>query len=882
MADSSDRLWCQTLGAWVRVLDRRDLFGRSVAKVITEGDVVASVPSESLSDSRPVELSEALSVVAGARIWHALGSELFLAPMVSRVLPLPHQFRVLRRAMENFPVRLLLADEVGLGKTIEAGLILKELSLRGMVDRVLVLAPKSLLLQWVAEMDLHFGEVFELVEPGSWGEGMRLRTENPWKRFPKAVVSFDSVKPRSSQKGWSTEQIDRYNLERFHDLVGAGWDLVIIDESHKVAGAGDDVARYELASGLARATPHLLLLSATPHSGKSDAFRRLLSLLDGAAFPPGMVVSRSHIAPWVIRTEKRTTTDADGRPLFAPRKTLLLKVPFLPKHALQKQLYEEISEYVIAGYNRSAGGRNQGSRLLLILIQRLMSSSTRAVRRFLEARLQVLGSGDEAAISGTPASGEDGGGDEPELEEALQLALFSVPRSRREAEEVRRLLNLAVQVEASGSDARAEALYDQTVSLAQQAGEPGKKFLVFTEFTATQAMLREFLEARGYGVATLNGGMDLSERKAAQECFESDAQVLVSTDAGGEGLNLQFAHVVVNYDLPWNPMRLEQRIGRVDRIGQKREVLAINLALENSVEARVYEVLLAKLETILAEFGIDKAGDVLDSRQAGSQFEELARTALLKPEALETEFERVLTEIRRSAEDAREVRELAEPLAPEDRAGEPPLRAWISTLLGGAAAAELESGADLGSVAMEQIRSLSPHFAPGKPAPVLGLTSLGFELEGWFSLWRVGIANGNWRQQHVFGLCTTDAGASYAKSAQRLWDELAANRTAVALLGETIDYDLELIQDRAAARAMELYDGVLQKTRERARRRRDALEYSYLSRKTALSRIGLPAVQEARRRELEEEYRRRRLELVSAAEAVPDLQCLFLAKVHVT
>jgi superfamily II DNA or RNA helicase len=870
-----ERLWCPSLRAWVRVLERRELFGRAVAKVVTEDDVVRTVAADTLCASRPFETGEMLSVVAGARIWHALGSDLLLAPVVSRVIPLPHQFRVLRRALSGFPVRMLLADEVGLGKTIEAGLILKELKLRGMAERALVLAPKSLLLQWVAEMELHFGEAFDLVEPGAWGAGAGLRGENLWKRYRQVVTSFDAVKPRSSQKGWSAEKIERFNLERFHDLVGAGWDVVIIDESHKVAGAGDDVARFELASALAKAVPHLLLLSATPHSGKSDAFRRLLSLLDPASFPSGATVTRERVAPFVIRTEKRTTTDADGAPLFAPRTTRLLTVPFEPKHALQQRLYEEISEYVVAGYNRAQRG-NQGSRLLLILIQRLMSSSTRAVRRFLERRLEVLAGGPAEWEGAEFAAGE-----ETEPDEAAQLLLLTVPPSSREAEDVRRLLELAVRVEAGGPDARTEALYEQMMTLAREDGEPGKKFLLFTEFTATQEMLREFLEPRGYAVAVLNGGMDLAERKAAQECFREDAQVLISTDAGGEGLNLQFAHVVINYDLPWNPMRLEQRIGRVDRIGQKRAVRAINLALENSVEARVYDVLLTKLETILREFGVDKAGDVLDSREAGAQFEELARAALLQPETFETEFERVLVEIRRAAQDAQEARALyTEPVEPGDRPPTVPLRAWLRTLMadeeGGLP--DDESGIDLSELTVERIHALRGHFAPGRPAPWLVVEGLEFELEAWFSLWRVGIADGLWRQQHVFSLCTTEGGGSYAKSAQRIWDELAAGRATVRFQQELAEYDFAAIERRAETEAALLYEGVVARSQERARRRLGALDLGYLARKSALGRIGLDTVREARRRELEEEYRRRRAEIATAAEALPDLQCLFLAR----
>ena len=270
-----------------------------------------------------------------------------------------------------------------------------------------------------------------------------------------------------------------------------------------------------------------------------------------------------------------------------------------------------------------------------------------------------------------------------DMDAIAQGVLFTVQASGEELQDVRRLLELAVRVEQTGPDARAEALYEQMMRLAQEDSEPSKKFLIFTEFTATQEMLTEFLEGRGYTVATLNGGMDIAERKVAVEAFRHDAQVLIATDAGGEGLNMQFAHCVFNYDLPYNPMRVEQRIGRVDRIGQKREVRAINLVLENSVEARLYDIWQMKLARILEEFGVDKTGDVLDSTEAGAEFEKLARTAIFNPNALEEEFDRMVTEIRKVAETAQSTKSLYTGKVEEaDRLPNVPLQAWLATVAG--------------------------------------------------------------------------------------------------------------------------------------------------------------------------------------------------------
>lgn len=883
---SNARLWCPHLNAWVQVIERRCLFGREVAKVVPEGGGnVSTVPADALLPDRPLDLPAAFATVAGARIWQALGSDLFLAPLVSRVLPLPHQFRALRHALREFPVRRMLAEEVGLGKTIEAGLILKELKLRGLVQRVLVLTPKSLLLQWVVEMENLFDERFDLVLPGDWGADVGLRGENAWRQHNQVITSFDSVKPKDSQKGWSADRIARYNVERFHDLVGAGFDLVIFDEAHKIAGASDDVGRYEVAKQLARTAPHFLLLTATPHSGKSDAFRRLLTLLDSQHFGTGANLSRELVEPFVIRTEKRSATDADGKPLFAPRNTQLISIPFGPRHGLQKQLYEEVSEYVVEGYNKAQRGAGaKGSRLLLILIQRLVSSSTRAVRNFLQQRAEVLRGGEAPALgTATPVLDADQEGD-LDLDEAAQSVLFSVAVSgNSELGDVERLLTLALRVDAAGPDARAEALYEHMKRLCQEDGEPSKKFLVFTEFTATQQMLAEFLAQRGYEVALLNGAMDIAERKAALERFRSDAQVLLSTDAGGEGLNMQFAHVVINYDLPWNPMRVEQRIGRVDRIGQKREVRALNFVLENSVEARLYNIWQEKLATILAEFGVDKTGDVLDSSVAGAEFEKLARTALVSPDALEHEFDRVVTDIRRAAQQAQDTRALfTGKLESADRLPTIPLQAWLRTMQGAEENADALRGENVGlsERLIEKINTLTPFFAPGKPVPKLKLDGLGFPLDGWFALWKIGIADGLWRQQNVFALYLTDDRMSFSKAAQRLWDELATQRDIqISVEGETDAYDYAALEGQAEGEAVEHFETVVAKTRERARRRRDALDLSYLARRSALASIELEAVREARRRELDAEFEQRKGEIAFATEALPDLVCLFLARV---
>ena len=304
-----------------------------------------------------------------------------------------------------------------------------------------------------------------------------------------------------------------------------------------------------------------------------------------------------------------------------------------------KLLYEAVTEYVREGYNQAMREKRSYIGFLMILMQRLVVSSTSAIRTTLERRLEALeappGTVDPVPAvlrrrmgrSGRPGADRDAADHTPE---------GAQERTRRgEA-----ALGGRHPLRAGGPDAKAEALLDWLYQLQAEEGDPDLKVLVFTEFVPTQQMLQQFLTERGFPVVCLNGSMDMEERKKVQEAFAEDARILISTDAGGEGLNLQFCHVVINYDIPWNPMRLEQRIGRVDRIGQTHVVRAVNFVFEDSVEHRVREVLEQKLAVIFEEFGIDKTGDVLDSAQAGQMFDDLYVEAILNPDEVEASVER--------------------------------------------------------------------------------------------------------------------------------------------------------------------------------------------------------------------------------------------------
>ena len=670
-------LYSTTHDSPCQILEERELWGSVTCQVwLQTNNTVATVPKETIRSLETAGTEKISSyhiryLATAARIADLLekpsaSDGVLLAPLASRVIPLPHQITALTRALEKENIRYLLADEVGLGKTIEAGLILKELKLRGRIKRILIVAPKGLTGQWAAEMKNHFNEEFAIVLPSDIttlrkvsrtyphampGAGDKTAKEtNPWTVFHQVITPMDSVKPLDRRKGWSSEQVASYNRDRFGDLIAAGWDLVIVDESHRLGGSTDSVARYRLGKGLAACTPYILLLSATPHQGKTDAFFRLVSLLDHRMFPTPDTITRDTVAPYVIRTIKRDAIDGENRPLFKPRTTSLLPIRWEERHHRQKELYEAVTTYIREGYNEAISEKKQYIGFLMVLMQRLVVSSTAAIEQTLKRRLKVLNGTGNVAHTDTESTTEEYY--DMDGEELLDTVVGSVERSlAHEKERVQDLLALAQECRETGPDARAEALIDLILRLRREEQDPDLKILIFTEFISTQEMLCTFLTDRGFSAAVLNGTMSTEERNWAQNRFMEEAQFLISTDAGGEGLNLQFCHVIINYDIPWNPMRLEQRIGRVDRIGQEHPVIAINFVFEDSVEFRVREVLEEKLAIIYNEFGIDKTGDVLDSAIAGEIFEHLFIDTIIHPENLTTSVDRAVDKIHTELEE---------------------------------------------------------------------------------------------------------------------------------------------------------------------------------------------------------------------------------------
>lgn len=531
-----------------------------------------------------------------------------LSALSSGVIPLPHQLHVLERALETRNIRYILADEVGLGKTIEAGMIIKELKARGLITRIFVVCPTGLVSQWSVEMQEKFHEKFQVILPSDFDTIRRLTdNDDVYGQFDQVISPMDSIKPVEKHAGWSDKRVEKYNQERIEAIINSGWNLIIIDEAHRVAGSSSYVARYKLGYLLSQASPYLLLLTATPHNGKTEPFLRLVRLLDEQAFPNYKSIVKEQVAPYLIRSEKREVIDNNGNLLFKKRYTHLVELHWDERHSLQRQLYELVSSYVSKIYDKARWNRKKNMCLifLMIIMQRMVTSSTAAVRQSLEHRLRVLLE-EETRVNTMSESDWD----ERDIEDgdADAMEAMSLDRSA-EIEELKMIISVAKQAEFQHHDVKVDALFDTIDEL--QSEDPAQKIILFTEFVGTQVYLKELLESRGYSVSVLNGSMDIEERNNALNEFKMSTGIFISTDAGGEGLNLQFANIIINYDLPWNPMKIEQRCGRADRIGQQRDVHIYNMIIGDTVESRVREVLEEKLSVIMKELGIDKYSDVL-------------------------------------------------------------------------------------------------------------------------------------------------------------------------------------------------------------------------------------------------------------------------------
>jgi superfamily II DNA or RNA helicase len=451
-----------------------------------------------------------------------------LAMNTSKVDPLPHQIEAVYGYVLKLPrIRFLIADDPGAGKTIMAGLIIKELKLRHIIKRILIVAPGHLKDQWQRELSDRFEEKFVRIDREILDA---LYGENVWMRENQIITSIDFAK---------REEVIPF-------ISAAHFDLIVVDEAHKMSAYhyGDKTERterYKLGEALSRISEHLLFLTATPHKGDPENFRLFLDLLEPGFFATNEMRHesiRNKDNPLFIRRVKEDLKDFEGKPLFLPRyvKTIVFNLGInSPK---EKELYNVLSEYVNTQYNVAlTKDKKRNVAFALVILQRRLASSTYALHESLVRRKK-------------------------KLQDILE-------------------------------------------------GVQEKKILIFTESRDTLEYLEKKTREWGYLTNTIHGGMKLEDRIKAESVFKNETQVLVATEAAGEGINLQFCHLMLNYDIPWNPNRLEQRMGRIHRYGQHEEVYVFNLVAEDTREGMVVNKVFQKIEEIKRAMGDDKVFDVI-------------------------------------------------------------------------------------------------------------------------------------------------------------------------------------------------------------------------------------------------------------------------------
>ncbi|WP_037805549.1 helicase-related protein [Streptomyces sp. NRRL F-2580] len=560
------------------------------------------------------------------RMRHAGLSDPMQAVESSDIDPLPHQIRAVYGSMLSRPgsLRFLLADDPGAGKTIMAGLYLKELLLRGDVQRCLIVAPGGLVEQWQTELAEKFGIEMTVL---SRDLAEADRDGDPFRRHPMLIARMDQLARNDEWRAL---------------LAGSEWDLVVVDEAHRMSASwfGGELKRtrrYELGRLLGGITRHYLLMTATPHSGSEADFQTFLALLDpdryAGRYREG--VHSTDTTGLMRRMVKEDLLTFEGKPLFPERVAETVAYALSPQEML---LYEEVTAYVRTEMNRAeqADGRRRTVGFALTVMQRRLASSPEAIHQSIRRRIARLRTHREQTLAGpfVPPPGapsfdpDDFDPDElgsAELEQLENEVLDSATAARTAAEldaelaVLARLEEIALRVRSSGEDRKWQELRSLVLKAREDglngAGRAPLKLIVFTEHRDTLDYLAgrvTTLLGDDDAVRTIHGGTARQARREVRTEFTNDPRchVLIATDAAGEGLNLQAAHLMVNYDLPWNPNRIEQRFGRIHRIGQREVCRLWNLVASGTREGEVFQRLLTKIEQQRRAYG-GKAFDVL-------------------------------------------------------------------------------------------------------------------------------------------------------------------------------------------------------------------------------------------------------------------------------
>ena len=522
---------------------------------------------------------------------------------IGKIDPLPHQIDAFTRIMSQLKPRkgiddrigILLADDVGLGKTIMIGLTIKELLLKNKIHRILIISPSGLQVQWQEEMNDKFNEKFSIVTTKD-RDNLYLATD-------KAIISMDLGR----------------NDSKFEQLLESTWDLVVIDEAHKLKPG---TIRYSLAEKMGKRTYHMILASATPHDGKIENFISLLKVIyneiDG---PVSTLELNKFIDSVLIRRLKEQIVDFKGNKIFPDREVPnTINVNYTQE---EKLFYDSVKEYVTTYYEKAEDSYKNTAVLALYILHRRVSSSISAGleslkkrrNRLLEPYLDFDTEREKNYLEDFENYTES---EKEEAEEVLLGATASIGEDlKKELKALDELIELGEELVNRKIDSKFESLMDLLKTIKEE--RPEDKLIIFSEFTDTIHFLQDNLVKAGFSVTKFTGELSPEEKKEQIANFEKSAQILLGSEAAGEGLNFQFANIEINYELPWNPNRLEQRIGRVYRYGQKKKVFIYNFKTAFPIDNAVLEKILEKIEQIRMIFGnnaVDVIGSLISEKDA--------------------------------------------------------------------------------------------------------------------------------------------------------------------------------------------------------------------------------------------------------------------------
>jgi len=598
-----------------------DLF--SIAPVNNETEGVPVIENEALiresflnfkiSDGKRFILKSESFIL---KLAHTYNKILSLSNSRTRILA--HQVESTHRIVNSLKQRFLIADEVGLGKTIEAGLVIKEMIYRQSYTRILIVCPASLMFQWQNEMESKFNEKFTIMDRKVLRKAEKTSGENgnPWKVHHKVIVSLDFIKNKNFEE----------------DLNRCSWDAVIFDEAHRLRrDFNTSTLAYSMAEVISTKTKSLLLLSATPFRGKLEELFYLIGLIDKNTLGPfqsfynefcldGADLSglKRKLDQVVIR---RTKNEVGG---FTKRFARTIRFDLYPD---ERSLYDETTRYVAEEFNRAMQSENRAVGFVMTVFQKLLDSSSHALYIALKKRTARLQDLLDRAVSGHKEmvvfnNGIFDNNDMSEFDEIQECDDLTVRRTidelKMEIETLKRLVLIASEIEINKKG-------EKLIRLIRDLKRKGhKKFLIFTQFRTTQDYINEILCE--FRVVVFNGSMNRDQKEEAILQFRDDIEILIATEAGGEGRNMQFCDVLINYDLPWSPLKIEQRIGRIHRFGQPNDVHIYNFSTRGTVAERVLEVLTDKLKIFEESIGTPDVmlGQIEDEVNLNNLFMELA------------------------------------------------------------------------------------------------------------------------------------------------------------------------------------------------------------------------------------------------------------------